>query len=268
MRRIATITFALGALGGFLLALPAHADPATDARNDAREILGIQPDPVPADPGDSGGGGTGGGSGGGGTGGGGTGTGEPGGGTGGPTGGTGRPDVSPPSASPFGGALGAFGQILQYLAYGAAILAILGLIGFLVWALARWWRAPESNVDADDDETTTTTDLGLAEDDAVLRDVGPDELESLAAIAEANGDFATAVRYRFRAGLLRLATRGAITLEPNLTTGRLRRSLAEPTFERLSVRFDEIVYGDDTAMARDASDARDTWPRVLEAVRS
>jgi hypothetical protein len=100
--------------------------------------------------------------------------------------------------------------------------------------------------------------------DAFERHDDPDELDRLAARAEAAGDLAWAVRLRFRAGLLRLHLAGAIVDRPALTTGELTRHLPLPHLPALTAAFEEVAYGGRPATADDVEAARADWPRVLE----
>lgn len=93
--------------------------------------------------------------------------------------------------------------------------------------------------------------------------VDPAALERAADDAEAGGDFAGAVRLRFRAGVLRLARAGVIETAASLTSGQIRRAVAAPEFAELASAFDRIVYGRRPATAADAAAARDRWQRVL-----
>ena len=89
------------------------------------------------------------------------------------------------------------------------------------------------------------------------------DLERAADAAERDGDLARAVRLRFRAGLLRLADRGAIE-RPGATPSReLASALRSPEFELLASRFDEIAYGGSGARAEDVQEARRRWPAVV-----
>lgn len=96
------------------------------------------------------------------------------------------------------------------------------------------------------------------------RRADPDALERAADDAERAGELERALRLRFRAGLIRLARRGAIPARESITSGEIRRLLALPEFDRLSRTFDEVVYGDRAAVAADVGDAKREWPRVLE----
>jgi hypothetical protein len=91
----------------------------------------------------------------------------------------------------------------------------------------------------------------------------PIELDSGADAAEAVGDHETAVRLRFRAGILRLASKG-ILADPDARTDRqLRTIVASDTFGHLVDRHERIVYGRDRASADDSGAAKRGWPLVL-----
>jgi hypothetical protein len=101
-------------------------------------------------------------------------------------------------------------------------------------------------------------------------DGGPDdptEIERQAAAAESAGDYETAVRLRFRAGLLRLQGRGII-VDPGAQTDRqLAATLRSEIFDSLAGRHEMIVYARDPANPTDAETARTEWPRVLVEAR-
>ncbi|MDX6483201.1 MAG: hypothetical protein QOE95_972 [Gaiellaceae bacterium] len=93
--------------------------------------------------------------------------------------------------------------------------------------------------------------------------VDPAELERLAVEAEGRGELETAIRLRFRAGLLRLARARAIPRQDSITTREVRRTLRLPEFDSLAADFDEIVYGRRHPLERDVESARRDWPQVL-----
>jgi hypothetical protein len=109
-------------------------------------------------------------------------------------------------------------------------------------------------------ETTARSPQGGTED--------PDEIERRAAAAESAGDHETAVRLRFRAGLLRLQRRGVIVNQEAQTGRQLSVTLHSPTFDALAGRHEMIVYAGDHATPADAATARAEWPRVLDESRS
>jgi hypothetical protein len=98
---------------------------------------------------------------------------------------------------------------------------------------------------------------------ALARGVDPGELEEAAEAAAARGDHAGAVRLRFRAGLLRLDEQDLIRFEPGLTSAEIEALLQSPIFESLADRFDQIVYGHQTATADDYETATEGWAALL-----
>ena len=96
----------------------------------------------------------------------------------------------------------------------------------------------------------------------------PEELEREAEAAERQGDLDRALRLRFRAGLLRLDSVGAIKFRPSITSGQVARRLRQPAFDDLAITFDAVAYGGRRASADDVRDARDGWPRVLVDAKS
>jgi len=94
------------------------------------------------------------------------------------------------------------------------------------------------------------------------RDEDPDELDRASGRAERDGDYDTAVRLRFRAGLARLERTGLIRDRRTHTTAQLAEMLRSPTFDALAARVDVVVYGGVAATADDVTAARAGWPRV------
>ena len=96
----------------------------------------------------------------------------------------------------------------------------------------------------------------------------PGRLEREAVEAEGRGDLELALRLRFHAGLIRLARAEVIPGHEPLTSGQLRRLVGSRSFDRLALDLDEVVYGDLPASAEQVGRARESWPRVLQEVRS
>jgi len=80
--------------------------------------------------------------------------------------------------------------------------------------------------------------------------------------AERAGDLDTALRLRFRAGLLDLDSRELIELRPALTNRELLREVPSPTLEDLVDGFEAVAYGGRPAAPDDVRGARDGWPKV------
>lgn len=103
-----------------------------------------------------------------------------------------------------------------------------------------------------------------AEFELAERDEDPRALDRRADAAEAAGDLEAALRLRFRAGLLRLDARGAISFRPSISTHEVRRALRSPEFDALAATFDDVVYGGRSAEPDDVTAARETWPVVVK----
>jgi hypothetical protein len=134
----------------------------------------------------------------------------------------------------------------------AIVLALVGLV--IAWIVRRVQPARRARRTATADARPVDT-----EDPAVL--------ERAADAAERAGDLETAVRLRFRAGLLRLGNRGAIDYRPSLTTSEVRALLGSDTFDHLAGTFEHVAYGGRRAEPPDVAEARTGWPRVVEQGR-
>jgi hypothetical protein len=99
---------------------------------------------------------------------------------------------------------------------------------------------------------------------AAARDEDPAALDRRADAAEAAGDLETALRLRFRAGLLRLDARGAIEFRPSISTVEVRRTLRDDDFDAVATTFDDVVYGGRPPAPDDLAAARDRWPRIVQ----
>jgi hypothetical protein len=129
------------------------------------------------------------------------------------------------------------------------IVLVLAVVGVLVGQTLAGRRVAAARASA-------TAARGTAPESAA-------ELERAADAAEREGQLALAVRLRFRAGLLRLAERGAIE-RPGATPSReVASALGSPEFELLASRFDEITYGGSGARAEDVQEARRRWAAVV-----
>ena len=98
---------------------------------------------------------------------------------------------------------------------------------------------------------------------ALARGEDPSELEERAETAARKGDHAEAVRFLFRAGLLRLDEQGRIPFRPGLTRSEIEAMLQSHRFESLATRFDQIVYGGMAAGSHDYQEAREDWAALL-----
>jgi hypothetical protein len=91
----------------------------------------------------------------------------------------------------------------------------------------------------------------------------PGDLEREANEAERRGDFATAVRLRFQAGLARLDELGTIDLRPSLTASGVVRESGIQAVEGLAGTYERIAFGEREANESDAETQRSGWRKVV-----
>ena len=96
----------------------------------------------------------------------------------------------------------------------------------------------------------------------------PAALEREADRAAADGEWETAVRLRFRAGLLRLDARELIEYRPSLTTGEVAAAVGSPDLRarRRGLRRDRLRRPRRRARTDEAA-SREGWQRVLSEAR-
>jgi Domain of unknown function (DUF4129) len=111
---------------------------------------------------------------------------------------------------------------------------------------------------------TVATDRGRRASAAAAPTLSADQLRARAEEAERGGDYALALRLRFRAGLVELADRDLVRSPALLTSGELSRRLSSADFDALAGRFDEVAYGGRPAAADDVADARARWGELLK----
>lgn len=99
-------------------------------------------------------------------------------------------------------------------------------------------------------------------------DVDPASLDAAANRAVIGGDHELALRLRFKAGLIRLERAGRIAPSLGRTNGDVRRQLSSESFESLADRFDEVIYGGESATEADDERTRTGWRDVLSGDRS
>ncbi len=159
---------------------------------------------------------------------------------------------------PFRGLLERIGNALPDLGWLGALFAgwrwvVLAVVAALVaWLLSR--RVLGRRIR----DAVAAAGASISERD------DPRALDRQAAAAEAEGDLETALRLRFRAGLLRLDARGAITFRPSISTHEVRRALRSESFDALAATFDDVVYGGRPPSDADVAAARDRWPAIIK----
>jgi hypothetical protein len=96
--------------------------------------------------------------------------------------------------------------------------------------------------------------------------VDPAHLERQAAEAEQRGEYATAVRLRFRAGVVRLARRGLVDHADTSRTSAVRRAVPSDTMAQVATTFEAIAYGARPAGRDEAESSRHGWDAIRREV--
>jgi hypothetical protein len=136
------------------------------------------------------------------------------------------------------------------------LVTALVVAALVIWASVRIARNRAGNADVEADHEHDQEEITDAE-----------LLERMAEAAEESGELEAAIRFRFRAGLLRLDRAGAIEFRPSITSGQVARRLHLPAFDDLASTFDAVAYGGRAPSHPDVDASRREWPRVLIEAR-
>lgn len=132
------------------------------------------------------------------------------------------------------------------------VIILVAIVAGVVWLLSRTPRGRRA-LHRDDAEPAPRED--------------PDQLEAAADAAARAGDYARAIRFRYRAGLIRLDEAAVINLRPWNTSATLARRIASPRFDRIAETFDAVTYGGEPASDDTDASARADWPALLAEVK-
>jgi hypothetical protein len=133
---------------------------------------------------------------------------------------------------------------------------VLGGFGLLVALFARRMVANRSRAAVL--RAATGSSLVDLRADPVALDRSADEAADV-------GDFATAIRLRHEAGLLRLVRDGRLDLRPETTARQAAAQVEDPAMDRLTSTFEAVVYGDRPASAADHDAVVADWHALLGA---
>lgn len=138
----------------------------------------------------------------------------------------------------------------------ARVLIVALAVGAIVIVVARAVRERRRGQERRAATITTAVHEGIA------------ALEAAAQDAERRGDYAAAVRLRFRAGLQRLDREAhAIEFRSSLLTRAVRDELGSTRFDHLADTHEEIAYAGRVAVIDDAHDASEEWPEVVREAK-
>lgn len=161
--------------------------------------------------------------------------------------------LSPPGI----GGLSLVAQILFYI----LIALIIGGIGFLIYKAIRNRDVSKKNKVEDDEDL----DIDWTEESKVLEFVTDAELlERMSDQAEQAGELDLALRYRFRAGLLRLNDMQIIAFHPSVTNAQWQLILNNDSFNTLTKDFNDVTYGEKTCEPTHLNRARQGWSNLVK----
>ncbi len=165
-----------------------------------------------------------------------------------------QPELTPPS---FDG-LSTIGTVLLWVLIGV----VLGAITFLIYKYFpnRRKKTPKKKSDPDD----IPVDLDWEDEENVLENVTDAQiLEDLSDKAEREGNLGLALRYRFRAGLLRLNDMDVITFHPSITNAQWQTIINNNSFNIVTRDFNDVTYGQLSCDAGHISRARSNWSTLV-----
>ncbi|NNN21069.1 MAG: hypothetical protein HKL80_03600 [Acidimicrobiales bacterium] len=93
-------------------------------------------------------------------------------------------------------------------------------------------------------------------------------LEESALEAEKNGDLKTALRLRYRVGLLKLESSGVLSKTELSPRFKLSRQMHLHDFDEVSVDLEDVVYGDFHTTNAHLERSREKWPEILIKAKS
>jgi hypothetical protein len=140
--------------------------------------------------------------------------------------------------------------VLGLIVLGGVVAAVAALAALLLGSARRVRRREQMYARAD-------RALGVGS-------ASPEELEQLAAAAEAAGRFEEAMRLQLAAALTRLDAAGTIRVRRDTTLGQVARSLHSHEFDAAADRFAGVVYGRRPPTAFDATDLRERLAATVE----
>jgi len=126
------------------------------------------------------------------------------------------------------------------------ILAALtiGAIGFFIYKVISMREKKDKDKAKDESDEIDVDDIAWEDEEHVLKNIDDvDLLEQLADKAYNEGRYDIALRYRFRAGLLRLDKIQLIHFHPSITNNSYQLMLNSVVFNSLVKTFNDVTYG-------------------------
>ncbi len=142
------------------------------------------------------------------------------------------------------------------------IALVVGAIGFFVVKIISRKKIKKKEKVKEDE---LNEDIEWDDEENILKTIDDaDVLDNLADKALAEGKYDIALRYRFRAGLLRLDKIDAISFHPSITNNNYQLILNNVTFNSLVKSFNDVTYGKVSCDLIINDTARKSWIILLQ----
>lgn len=146
------------------------------------------------------------------------------------------------------------------------ILAALtiGAIGFFIYKLISMREKKDKDKAKDESDEIDVDDIAWEDEEHVLNNIDDvDLLEQLADKAYNEGRYDIALRYRFRAGLLRLDKIQLIHFHPSITNNSYQIMLNSVVFNSLVKTFNDVTYGKANCDIAIHDTAKQSWQILI-----
>jgi|GEM_PF-6531771 len=160
-----------------------------------------------------------------------------------------EPEITPPSL----GGLSGPAMILLWVFLGL-------IIAGLAFLLYKFWPAKSKKDSQDESIDELPENIDWDDEEKVLEYITDAQLlENLSDKAEQEGHLDLALRYRFRAGLLRLNEMEIISFHPSITNAQWQLIIDNESFNMITKDFNDVTYGERTCDVQHLSRARSSW---------
>ena len=168
-------------------------------------------------------------------------------------------------AEPKGFSLPDLSALAYVMIIFVSVLAV-GAIGFGIYKIISNHKKQTKDDETKDDEME---DIAWDDEESVLTKIDDiNTLDHLADKAFNEGRFDIALRYKFRAGLLRLDKKNAIVFHPSTTNNSYQLVLSNDIFNKIVRSFNDITYGYNSCDATTYNLSLSLWSSLLTIERN
>ncbi len=165
---------------------------------------------------------------------------------------------SPATTPAIASGLGGVGKIFLFILFAVMI----GGLGYVIYLALR--NRNKKKQHDEEVENIESLDIDWTDEEKVIEHItDADLLEKMSNQAEEAGHLDLALRYRFRAGLLRLNDVHAINFHPSITNAQWQLVINNDAFDTLTKDFNDVTYGHKPCDISYLARARSEWARVM-----